>query len=148
MTKIASAGFAGFAMTVEFIRLYKYRDVLIRKDVIARSTATKQSFNPKPDLVSQVALKNKRLSSYFRGVWANRKWCENFGQPVAGLACVASARMVKICHFRPPFLWFISFGGAKEMNIVSSAKPNGANFSMFVKAKYCRDFNRPQRILG
>jgi hypothetical protein len=20
------------------------------------------------------------------------------------------------CHFRPPFLWFISFGGAKEMN--------------------------------
>jgi hypothetical protein len=24
--------------------------------------------------------------------------------------------MAKICHFRPPFLWFISFGGAKEMN--------------------------------
>jgi len=24
--------------------------------------------------------------------------------------------MDKICHFRPPFLWFISFGGAKEMN--------------------------------
>jgi hypothetical protein len=24
--------------------------------------------------------------------------------------------MAKICHFRTPFLWFISFGGAKEMN--------------------------------
>jgi hypothetical protein len=24
--------------------------------------------------------------------------------------------MAKICHFRPPFLLFISFGGAKEMN--------------------------------
>jgi hypothetical protein len=34
----------------------------------------------------------------------------------ANTACVAGVRMDKICHFRPPFLWFISFGGAKEMN--------------------------------
>jgi hypothetical protein len=34
----------------------------------------------------------------------------------ANKACVAGARPDKICHFRPPFLWFISFGGAKEKN--------------------------------
>jgi hypothetical protein len=34
----------------------------------------------------------------------------------ANTACVAGVRTDKICHFRPPFLWFISFGGAKEMN--------------------------------
>jgi hypothetical protein len=41
------------------------------------------------------------------------------------------------CLFRPPFLWFISFGGAKEMNknalgeqkmnVIILAKPKGAN---------------------
>jgi len=30
------------------------------------------------------------------------------------------------CLFRPPFLWFISFGGAKEMNI--NQKREGAPF--------------------
>jgi hypothetical protein len=30
--------------------------------------------------------------------------------------CVAGAEKVKTYHFRPLFLWFISFGGAKEMN--------------------------------
>jgi hypothetical protein len=30
--------------------------------------------------------------------------------------CVAGAERGKTYHFRPPFLWFISFGGAKEMN--------------------------------
>jgi hypothetical protein len=34
----------------------------------------------------------------------------------ANMACAAGARTAKIWHFRPPFLWFISFGGAKEMN--------------------------------
>jgi hypothetical protein len=34
----------------------------------------------------------------------------------ASTARVAGVRPDKICHFRPPFLWFISFGGAKEMN--------------------------------
>jgi len=34
----------------------------------------------------------------------------------ANTASVAGVRMDKICHFRPLFLWFISFGGAKEMN--------------------------------
>jgi hypothetical protein len=29
---------------------------------------------------------------------------------------VAGAQKGYGCHFRPPFLWFISFGGAKEMN--------------------------------
>ena len=32
-------------------------------------------------------------------------------------ACVAGVRTAKICHFRRPFLWFISFARAKEMNI-------------------------------
>jgi hypothetical protein len=30
--------------------------------------------------------------------------------------CVAGAETGKTYHFRPLFLWFISFGGAKEMN--------------------------------
>jgi hypothetical protein len=34
----------------------------------------------------------------------------------ANKARVAGVRMDKIFHFRPLFLWFISFGGAKEMN--------------------------------
>jgi hypothetical protein len=34
-------------------------------------------------------------------------------------ACVAGVRMDKIFHFRPLFLWFISFGGAKEMNRIN-----------------------------
>jgi hypothetical protein len=34
----------------------------------------------------------------------------------ANKAYVAGVRMDKIFHFRPLFLWFISFGGAKEMN--------------------------------
>jgi hypothetical protein len=29
---------------------------------------------------------------------------------------VAGGQTSSSCHFRPPFLWFISFGGAKEMN--------------------------------
>jgi hypothetical protein len=33
------------------------------------------------------------------------------------MACVASAAKGQTYRFRPPFLWFISFGGAKEMNI-------------------------------
>ena len=32
----------------------------------------------------------------------------------ANKACVAGVRMDKICHFRTLFLWFVSFGGAKE----------------------------------
>jgi hypothetical protein len=31
-------------------------------------------------------------------------------------ASVAGVRLAKICHFRRPFLWFISFGRTKEMN--------------------------------
>ena len=42
----------------------------------------------------------------------------------ANKACVAGVRMDKIFHFRPLFLWFISFGGAKEPTEGSSAKPN------------------------
>jgi hypothetical protein len=34
----------------------------------------------------------------------------------ANKACVACGEKGRSCHFRPPFLWFISFGGAKEMN--------------------------------
>jgi hypothetical protein len=30
--------------------------------------------------------------------------------------CVAGVETGGTYHFRPPFLWFISFGGAKEMN--------------------------------
>jgi hypothetical protein len=29
-------------------------------------------------------------------------------------ASVAGVRLAKICHFRRPFLWFISFGRTKE----------------------------------
>jgi hypothetical protein len=43
------------------------------------------------------------------------KFCQDGG---AFKACVAGARTGKTYHFRPPFLWFISFGGAKEMNIL------------------------------
>jgi len=35
---------------------------------------------------------------------------------IANKASVAGVRMDKIFHFRPLFLWFVSFGGAKEMN--------------------------------
>jgi len=30
--------------------------------------------------------------------------------------CVAGEEIDRTYHFRPLFLWFISFGGAKEMN--------------------------------
>ncbi|OFY64536.1 MAG: hypothetical protein A2Y71_11850 [Bacteroidetes bacterium RBG_13_42_15] len=36
----------------------------------------------------------------------------------ANKACVAGGQTGRGCLFRPPFLWFISFGGAKEMNII------------------------------
>jgi hypothetical protein len=32
------------------------------------------------------------------------------------MASVAGAAKIQTYRFRPPFLWFISFGGAKEMN--------------------------------
>jgi hypothetical protein len=34
------------------------------------------------------------------------------------MACVAGAQKGQGCLFRTPFLWFVSFGGAKEMNII------------------------------
>jgi hypothetical protein len=40
----------------------------------------------------------------------------------ANKACVAGGRTAKICHFRRPFLWFISFGRAKEMNIKAAKR--------------------------
>jgi len=41
----------------------------------------------------------------------------NFSQNGSAIkASVAGARFDWSCHFRPLFLWFISFGGAKEMN--------------------------------
>jgi hypothetical protein len=42
----------------------------------------------------------------------------------ANMACVAGARPDKICHFRPLFLWFISFGEAKERNKLNYEKSN------------------------
>jgi len=36
--------------------------------------------------------------------------------------CVAGGQIVCGCLFRPPFLWFISFGGAKEMNSIPKEK--------------------------
>jgi len=36
----------------------------------------------------------------------------------ANKACVAGGQTGRGCLFRTPFLWFISFGGAKEMNII------------------------------
>ena len=41
----------------------------------------------------------------------------------ANMARVASVRTGKICHFRTLFLWFVSFGGAKEMNKFSKLSP-------------------------
>jgi hypothetical protein len=35
----------------------------------------------------------------------------------AGNGYVQMAKNWSSCLFRPPFLWFVSFGGAKEMNI-------------------------------
>jgi hypothetical protein len=35
----------------------------------------------------------------------------------ANMACVAGAAEGQTYRFRTPFLWFVSFGGAKEMNI-------------------------------
>ena len=40
----------------------------------------------------------------------------------ANKASVAGVRMDKICHFRRPFLWFVSFGRTKEMNKSNSRK--------------------------
>ena len=37
-------------------------------------------------------------------------------------ACAAGGQTGGGCLFRPPFLWFISFGGAKEMNIIQINK--------------------------
>ncbi|MCU0461406.1 MAG: hypothetical protein MUF36_05245 [Bacteroidales bacterium] len=36
--------------------------------------------------------------------------------------CVAGGQKDRGWHFRPPFLWFISFGGAKEMNNMNFSK--------------------------
>jgi hypothetical protein len=38
--------------------------------------------------------------------------------------CVAGGQKGWGWHFRPPFLWFISFGGAKEMNKNKNNKEN------------------------
>jgi hypothetical protein len=38
--------------------------------------------------------------------------------------CVADVQKGCSCHFRTLFLWFISFGGAKEMNKTSSKTKN------------------------
>jgi len=40
----------------------------------------------------------------------------------AFLACVAGGQTGWGCLFRTPFLWFVSFGGAKEMNIIQKKK--------------------------
>jgi len=37
----------------------------------------------------------------------------------ANLACAAGAAEGQTYRFWPPFLWFVSFGGAKEMNMQS-----------------------------
>jgi len=42
----------------------------------------------------------------------------------ANKASAAGAAEGQTYRFRPPFLWFVSFGGTKEPNEVSSAKPN------------------------
>ncbi len=36
--------------------------------------------------------------------------------------CVAGGQNGQGCLFRPPFFWFISFGGAKEMNKIILGK--------------------------
>jgi hypothetical protein len=36
--------------------------------------------------------------------------------------CVAGGKKGQGCLFRPPFLWFVSFGGTKEMNIIQKIK--------------------------
>jgi hypothetical protein len=63
---------------------------------------------------------------------ANRKVREQTGKGAnyslffgAGNGFVQMAKNRSSCLFRPPFLWFISFGGAKEMNI---NKKEGAPF--------------------
>jgi hypothetical protein len=38
------------------------------------------------------------------------------------MACVAGAAEGQTYRFRPLFLWFVSFGGAKEMNKESLGK--------------------------
>jgi hypothetical protein len=57
---------------------------------------------------------NRFSSSKVRGQTGNgaKFWLDDS----ANKACVAGVRPVKIFHFRTPFLWFVSFGGAKEMN--------------------------------
>jgi hypothetical protein len=53
----------------------------------------------------------------------------------ANTACVASAAEDQTYRFRPPFLWFISFGGAKEMNKNSFNK---------VKKRYVIRLTKPE----
>jgi hypothetical protein len=50
-------------------------------------------------------------------VWGRPGNGAKFGlERSASKARVASAAKVQTYRFRPPFLWFVSFGGAKEMN--------------------------------
>jgi len=54
-----------------------------------------------------------------KGMRANRKRCEPHPVFGAGNGFAQLAKTGGGSLFRPLFLWFISFGGAKEMNIIS-----------------------------
>jgi hypothetical protein len=57
---------------------------------------------------------------------------QNHNRHAVGMALLLCAFCMKACFLRnfhkvnPPFIWFVSFGQAKEMNIIMTAcKPKG-----------------------